>query len=320
MAGFQNVVRWFRKISWVRTIEIYINRVVIPGFDRVPFLIILKFFFKGIVEGYITSRASAIAFSFFLALFPALIFLFSLIPFIPIENFQGELINQIQLLLPKNAYDLVEATLKDLVEHKRTSLLSFGIITTLYFSTNGINSIISAFNLSYHTLAIRTWLSQQITALWLTLSLFLFVITAVTLIIFGQDIIVLLIGKFELLSTVEWFLLFSAKWIIIIALIYFSISLLYYAGPKEKDHWKFFSAGSTLSTVCIILFSLGFAYYVNNFGQYNKLYGSIGTLLVVMVWIYLNCIALLIGYELNAAIKGARTRIMNLSSASLGVI
>lgn len=317
MTLFRKFIQSCRRVYWIRRAEAFVNRVVIPGFDKVPFLIILRFFFKGIIEGYITSRASAIAFSFFLALFPALIFLFSLIPFIPVENFQEELISQIQLLLPKNAYSLVEETLKDLVRHKRTSLLSFGIITTLYFSTNGINSIISAFNLSYHTLVIRNWISQQVTALWLTLSLFLFVITAITLIIFGQDIIGLLINKIELLSTVEWFLLLGAKWAIIIALIYFSISLLYYAGPKEKKHWKFFSAGSTLSTFCIIMFSLAFAFYVNNFGQYNKLYGSIGTLMVVMVWIYLNCIALLIGYELNAAIKGARTRIMNLSNSTI---
>ncbi len=301
----------------VRHLNYFVRKIVLPGFDRVPALIILRFFYNGIVEGYITSRASAIAFSFFIAIFPALIFLFSLIPFIPVENFQDELIRQIEFLLPNNAYSLVENTLEDLVLHKRTSLLSFSIVTTLYFSTNGINSIISAFNLSYHSISVRNWFSQQVTALWLTLTLFLFVITAVLLIIFGQDIISFLIGKVSLLSSLERFLLNAAKWITIIALIYFSISLLYYAGPKEKEHWKFFSAGSTLSTICIIVFSLGFAFYVNNFGQYNKLYGSIGTLLVVMVWIYLNCIALLIGYELNAAIKGARTRIMNLSNSPL---
>tara|TARA_Y100000782_G_scaffold111225_1_gene138834 strand:+ start:12224 stop:13195 length:972 start_codon:yes stop_codon:yes gene_type:complete len=302
---------------WARKLDLLFKKVILPGFDRVPFLVILKFFFKGIVEGYITSRASAIAFSFFLALFPALIFLFSLIPFIPVEHFQDELILQVKLLLPTSAYELVEHTLRDLVKHKRTRLLSFGILTTLYFSTNGINSIISAFNLSYHSVTGRNWLSQQITALWITLVLFLFIITAISLIIFGQDIIVLIVGRFDLLSGLEVFLLNTAKWIVIISLIYFSISMLYYWGPKEKEYWKFFSAGSTLSTLSIILFSIGFAYYVNNFGQYNKLYGSIGTLMVIMVWIYLNCIALLIGYELNAAIKGARSRIMKVQSKPL---
>ncbi len=304
---------WFLNLPLVVRISKFVNQVAIPGFERIPILVIIRFFAKGIVEGYITSRASAISFSFFLALFPSIIFLFSLIPFIPIDGFQEALISQLELFIPATIYELVETTITDLVQHKRTSLLSFGFLTTLYLAANGINSMLSAFNLSYNSLVQRNWISQQLTSLWITLVLFVFVITAVVLILFGQSFIDLLVGRIELLSGLEVVLIQTARWLTILSLLYLSISLIYYQAPGDKTNWKFFSAGSSLATACTLLFSALFAYYLNHFNQYNKLYGSIGTLMAFLFWMYLNFIGLLIGFELNAAILGARKKLRSIA-------
>ena len=294
------------------------KKIILPFFDGLPLYDLLSFFFRGIQEGYITARAASIAFNFFMAMFPAIIFLFSLIPFIPIDNFQGELLIQIKSIFPKNTYQLIDGTLEDLINHKRTNLLSFGFLLTVYFATNGVNSIISAFNLSYHSIDIgtRSWISQQFTAIWLTIVLTFFLILGVGLITFGHYLIEYIAEVFPSTNAFEKFLLGTAKWTIIISFIYFSISFLFYWGPQDKKYWNFFSAGSSLATTFTLLFSSGFAYYVNNFGSYNKLYGSIGTIMVIMFLIYLNCIALLIGYELNAAIKGAKNRIIKFDKSS----
>lgn len=291
-----------------------LKKAKIPGFEGLSLFTVAQFFFKGIQEGYITTRASAIAFNFFMALFPATIFIFSLIPYIPIDHFQENLLNYINTFLPENTFKSIEETINDLILRKRSSLLSFGFLLTLYFSTNGINAIISAFNMSYHSplIGTRSWISQQITSIWLTLVLIIFLITGIGLTAFGGNIIDYLSSEFTSLDKVEILLIGTAKWIIIIGFIYFSVSLLYYSGPRNTEHWKFFSAGSSTATLFIILFSLGFGTYVNNFDSYNKLYGSIGTLMVIMFWLYLNCIALLIGYEMNAAFKGAKNRYLTI--------
>lgn len=279
------------------------KKIIIPGFNNLPVYTVTVFFIKKLEASELTIFSSYIAFNFFLALFPGIIFLFTLIPYIEIEdiNFHVELLNIFKDLLPVSAYQTVEETLVDIINQPRGGLLSIGFISALYFSTNGINAIIESFNKSYHLSETRTFINQRLVAIGLNFILILFLFTAIILIVVGQIVLNQLGETIIKFSTITFYSLVFLRWLIIIALLLFSISILFYYGPSEKKKWRFISAGSTLATILCIITSLVFAYFINNFGQYNKLYGSIGTLIVIMLWIYFNSLVLLIGFELNAS-------------------
>ncbi|MCF8373908.1 MAG: YihY/virulence factor BrkB family protein [Bacteroidales bacterium] len=282
------------------------KKITLPGFDGVPLYDVVYFFVRGLMEGSLTTRASGIAFSFYLALFPALIFVFTLIPYIPIDNFQIELMSLLQSILPKNAYLTFEETLQDIITNQRGSLLSIGFFAAMIFSTNGFNSMIDAFNATKHTIEVRSWLAQRMISFVLVIIIFTLTLTSVSLIVASQWAMDFLVEHEILKDNFTIILLATGKWIIILALFFFSISFLYFLAPAKKDKFRFISAGSTLATLLTILISVGFSYYINNFGRYNALYGSIGTILVILMWLYLNSITLLIGFELNASIKNAK--------------
>ncbi|PLX10915.1 MAG: hypothetical protein C0594_04225 [Marinilabiliales bacterium] len=137
--------------------------------------------------------------------------------------------------------------------------------------------------------------------------LFLLISIAVSLIIFSGKTLNYFVMKDWMEQNIYYYLITIGNWVIITALFFFAISILYYLAPAKKTRWRFISAGSTLSTVLIIIASIGFSYFVNNFGQYNKLYGSIGTIIVILLWLYFNSLALIIGFELNTSIINARS-------------
>lgn len=282
------------------------KRTALPGFDKMPVYDVMHFFVTGIQKGSMNTRATSLAFSFFLALFPAIIFLFSMIPYVPVPNFQDQLLSLIQNVLPENAYQATRSTIYDIVKHQRGGLLSIGFLTALYFTTNGFMAMMKGFNNSYHAIESRTPGRQRIVAIVLTLIISFLLILATILIIFGQVFTKFLVKKAILKSKTQIFLLTGSKWLIILLVIFLAISFLYYYGPSVKKRWRFISAGSTLATLLSIITSIGFAYFVNNFNQYNKVYGSIGTLIVIMLWIYFNAYILILGFELNASIDNAK--------------
>lgn len=263
----------------------YTKRIALPGFDKMPIFDVADFFFTGIQRGAIVTRAQSLAFSFFLALFPAIIFLFSLIPYIPINNFQNEILKLIQNVLPENAYSSVRTTIVDIIQIQRGGLLSIGFIMALYFTTNGFMTMMRGFNSSYHVVESRTPFQQRKVAVVLTFILSTLVIIATTLIIFSEFATKYLVTHSILKSKTQVFLIMFGKWTVVLALFFFAISFLYYYAPAVKKTYRFISAGSTLATFLSAFVSTGFAYFVNNFGQYNKIYGSIGTLIVIMLWI-----------------------------------
>lgn len=289
---------------WER-ILIKAKKVTLPGFDRMAIYDVMVFFWRSIVDGSLSTRASAIAFSFFMALFPAIIFLFTVIPYIPIENFQNELFLLIKDIVPANAFMAIEETVLDILTQQRGDLLSLGFLMALIFSTNGFVSMMSAFDASLHSFERRTWISQHLIALFL-LAIFSILITiAIALITSGQHFINYLVINGYLKDHFTIYMLSIGKWFVILFLFFMANSSLYYLAPAKKTKWRFISAGSTLSTVLCVATFVGFSYYINNFGQYNKLYGSIGTLLVIMVLMYLLSMILLVGFELNASINEA---------------
>lgn len=285
------------------------EKVSLPFFDGVPLYDVSLFFWRSIVNGAITTRASAIAFSFFIALFPFLIFLFTLIPYIPIENFQVELMILIQDLVPASTYDTIEGTLTDIITQPRGDLLSFGFFAALIFSTNGLASMMSAFDATVHSIYRRSWVSQRIAAVVLLFILSVMLTIVISLLTGGQVFLQYLLDHNILHDRFMIYLLTLGKWIVILSLFFFGYSFLYYMAPAKKTKWRFISAGGTLATVLSVFAFVGFTFYINNFSQYNKLYGSIGTLLIVLLLMYVMSLILLVGFELNASIYQAHRKI-----------
>jgi len=282
-----------------------ISKLVLPGFDGIPISHVITFVIKGFRKGVLVTRASSIAFNLLIALLPASIFLFTLIPFIPIPNFQEELIKLFENILPSNVFNFLEITIIDIVTHKSGGLLIVMLFATIIFATNGIHAVIHAFVVSAHSFKTRSWLNQRKISIVLLIIVILMISTSGFLVIFGKLLVNRLVELHFIERNLVIYILIFLKWILIILLLFLAISFLYYLAPAKKTGFKFFSAGSTLATLLFILTSLGFSAYVNNFGPYNKLYGSIGTLMVVLIWLYLNSIAILIGFELNVSIKAA---------------
>jgi len=290
---FLSLIEWSKKMNF-------------PGFDRLPLYYVVSFFIRAIQKEEITMRASSLAFNYLMAIFPALIFLFTLIPYIPIENFQDEIFKLLQEVLPYNAFEATKSTIEDILKQQRSGLLSLGFVLSLYYSTNGIIAMMTAFNNSYSSAETRSEWQKRLIALGLIVILSTMVFAAVSLIIFGGTAINMLVEYGWLKGSLTITLIQIGVWLIIFLLFFFAYSFLYYYGPSKRMKYRFISAGSTLATLLTIISSLGFAYFVNNFGQYNKLYGSIGTLIVVMLWLYITSLVLLIGFELNASISRAR--------------
>jgi membrane protein len=283
------------------------EKISLPFFDGVPLYDVALFFWHSIVKGSITTRASAIAFSFFIAFFPFILFLFTLIPYIPIENFQNELFQLIQEFVPESTFATIEDTVTDIIMRPRGGLLSLGFIVALVFSTNGLASMMSAFDATVHSIIRRSWLSQRLAAIFLLIILSVLLTIAVALITGGQIAISYLRENDIIRDSFTVFLLTFGKWVVIVLLLFFANSFLYYMAPAKKTKWRFISAGSTLATILNIFALLGFSFYINNFSQYNKLYGSIGTLLILLFLMYVMSLILLIGFELNASIYQAHT-------------
>jgi len=286
-------------VSWSR-------QFIFPGFDGVPLYDVTRFFWSGITKGSIGLRASAFSFNFFLSLFPAIIFFFTIIPYIPIPHFQDTLMQTMQDIIPDRVYQTVQSTLVDVIKQPHGGLLSLGFVLAMYFSTNGINSLILAFNQSIHQQETRPFYIQQMVAMLLVFIISIIIIIAISLITIGPPVLRFLVEYGIIQDNFTYLLIGIIRWLVIIGMFLFAFSFLYYLAPAGKTKFRFISAGSTLSTILTIAASIGFNYYVNNFSKYNTLYGSIGTLMIVMIWINFNAFVVLIGFELNASIRGAK--------------
>ncbi len=306
MPPYKQLSNWFLSLIPVVWILNTSKRIVLPGFNGVPIYDVAVFFIRGLTEGYITSRAAAISYSVFLAIFPFLIFLFSIIPFIPIDNFQQQLLRIIQDFMPKMAYESVKETIVDIITRPRSSLLILNLILTLYFSTNGVNSLIEAFNNTYHDHESRKSYIQYLVSVSIVLLNSILLIIAIGLMTFGSALLTWILPDIIEDSAIILILLETLRWMIILGLLLMAISLIYYLAPARHKNFHFFSAGSLLATFLIVITTLGFNFWVDNFSSYNALYGSLGTLMIVLVWIYINAISLIVGFELNASIRIAK--------------
>lgn len=276
---------------------------VLPGFSPLPIYTVATFFFKEIKNDSLINKASSLAYNFMLAIFPGIIFLFTIIPYIPKRiDFQDTLMALLATVLPKNAFIALETTINEIVNIQNGSLLSIGFILSLFFATNGIHNLMKAFNKSSLVVETRTWLKQRMVAVILTLIIALSLILCITAMAMGELLIYTLKKEIHYEGSLTIHIIQLIRWALLGILYFITVSILYRYGPAHAKKWKFFSAGSWLATILAFLTIWGFSFYINNFSSYNKIYGSIGTLIVIMIWLYLNSLILLVGFELNASV------------------
>jgi membrane protein len=265
------------------------------------------------MDDEILDRANGVAFNFILAIFPAIIFLFTLIPYI--TDFYPEINTEsiMQFLgdqIPASMYNVISTTLTDIISIQRGGLLSFGFIFSLYLSTNGMMALMRAFNACYRTTENRGAIKTRLIATGLTINMAIALFLAVVLLVVGQlalEYVITHLPEFKWLDTSSFtvFVLFALRFLALFFAFFLAISFVYYFGPAIHYNWRFFSVGSVLATLLSLAVSYGFSFYITNFGTYNKVYGSIGALIALMVLIQLITIVLLVGYEVNTSIHDA---------------
>ena len=263
------------------------------------------FFYRGVTKNSINLRASAISFDFMMALAPALIFLFTLIPYLPIPHLQQTVMETIHSVLPENAFLTVQSTVEDIMSRHQGGLLSISFLFSVFFASNGMITLMRAFNQSVLVTETRSNFKLRLISLLLVVIVTLIMILAAGIQVLSYFIINAITTKLSADPFWLHLMLLLAKYIILIALLFSVYSFIYYLAPAKRGMYRFVSAGSTLSTVVFLIIMEIFTYVINHFGHYNKVYGSLGTMVVIFLWININAIILLIGFELNASIYTA---------------
>ena len=296
----------------VQKLNAWAKETSLPGFFKVPIYDVIVFVRNEIKRFDIVTRANSMTFSFFLSLFPSLILILSLLPFFSEyflsflpnagQDFFPTLENQLLSILPGNAGEMVFDTLDDLANNRRPELLSIGFLLAMFFASNGMMSMMRAFEkANMETFKKRSPIRKRMVGIALTFILGGLLSASSILLILGNTFLKTLdtVFEFNVLSELS---ISSLRYLAIIILFYFGIAFIYRFGVPTRRRISLFSPGTTLASILCIVISLAFSFYVDNFNTYNKLYGSIGTIMALMLWIQMNCIALLIGFELNASI------------------
>ncbi|RAJ05261.1 membrane protein [Chitinophaga skermanii] len=276
---------------------------ILPGFEGAVLYDVVKFFLQEIKTRSLTDRAAAISFNFLLAIPPFFIFLFTLVPFIPLQNIEPTLYDLAKSLTPNySSYLVVREMIHDFLYTHRNGLLSIAFLIGFYYSSNGVMGILRSFEKMLPGFKKRTWWQNRLTAFKLTSLLVLLVLITLILTITQGSILTWILEKLHITDNITRVMIGAVRWAIIVALFFFIISFIYRFGPATTKKWKYITPGAVVAAVSMIVVTLGFSFYVTNFGNYNKIYGSIGTILVLMLYIYLNSFILLIGFELNTSI------------------
>lgn len=290
------------RIPVLRSLARLLKKIKLPWLQGLSLYDLLELYGLGIVEGALTYHASAIAFSFFMALFPFALFILNLIPYIPIEGFQSDFLQFVKEGVPPNTYDAIYKIINDILNNSHSGLLSSGFILSIFLMANGLNGILGGFESSRHVLIKRGFINQYIVSLGMSLILsVLLIVTVATIVVFE-----VIIQKTVFNDQVQ--LIILGRYAFVILMILVTTSVLLKFGTKHFKDSAFISIGSVFTTILIILDSYIFGIWVIRFSKYNELYGSIGTLLILMFYIWINCMILLLGFELNASINKLRLK------------
>ena len=301
------------RIPVVNLVVRFLKKIKLPGFEGLSIYDLMEMYVVGIIEGALTTRASSIAFSFFTAIFPFLLFIIIIIPEIPIDGFQDKFLTFLDTFLPPQTSEFFNHNIFENISVKSGSLFSTVFLLSMFLMANGVSAVFSGFEHSYHDQLSRGFFKQYLYAFGVALILAFLVVLTVGVLAFTQIYVITplyenISGEEIESSTTGLFWLNTAKYVFSTIMVYIATATLYYFGTKEGRKSKFFSIGALFTTLLILLTSYLFGVYIENFSQYNELYGSIGALLILLFYLWLNSNIILLGYELNASLQQLRRK------------
>lgn len=318
-----DIAAWQRYLGehpvWVGFLQ-YLKDNSAIGFHGVPIYDVIIFVYHEAMRDDLFTRANSVAFSFFLSLFPTLLTIFTLLPFLinflaiwfpSLNNLNETLFEEISGIMPSASKEFVVGFVQEITSthSARPALLSFGFLLALYFSSNGMLAMMQAFDKSYvKTFKRRNFLKKRLIATGLTLLIGLFIVASATFVILG-DVILNWLTEVTNLTAATAILLSILRWVIMLTLYYITIGTIYRYGAATIKRFSYFSPGVTLATLLSLATSVAFSFYIDGFDRYDtytKFYGSIATVIIVMLWLQFNALILIIGFELNAAIAVKR--------------
>lgn len=294
---------WLIGPKRVAQLESWSKSVSFPGFSGVPLYNIATFIYKELKRDDIMTRANSIAFSFFLSLFPFIIFVLPLISILPwvekkIEDFEGNLDG----VVPDYAIKYFSEVVDGINPEGIFSFQGVGFVFAVFFASSGMLTLMFGLDKSYEvSFKSRSYLKKRWVAFNLTFLLSIILIIAIVFIVIGQNYIHSLTSDINI-SFIQSLLLTISKWLVVFLLFYTVITIIYRYGPSIYRPLKFINPGALVATVFSVLATFGFVYFLNNFGKYNEIYGSIATLIIILLWLQINCFIILAGFELNASI------------------
>lgn len=290
--------------SWpvIRPAFALAKRIQLPWLSGFSLYDLLELYIVGIIKSGLGQRAAAISYNFFMAMFPFLLFILNLIPFIPLEDFQTTFMQFLARSIPPKTYDFVAFTVHDILSKSNNSLLSWGGFLSVILSANGINALLGTFQsgATYKRGFFRQWLVSLAIA-----------ITLVVILLFTIAFLVFLEVKLHQLRITDYLdqyvpLVSTSRFLFVGLMLLSMYSIIFKYGTKRSYKRSFISVGSVFTTLLFIVSSYLFGIWVINFNNYNELYGSISTVLILMFYIWINCLVLLLGFELNTAIERAK--------------
>lgn len=270
----------------------------------IKFTVLLRRVFKEASEDNVSAYAAALAYYFMFSLFPFFLFLAALLAYIPIPDLMERIVGSLAEFVPGAASEMMSNTIENLLSETRGSLLSLGIFLSLWAASSAIVAVADSLNRAYGVKEGRPFWKVRLMAIVMTIGIAILIIVSMTLLVLGPQLGHWLsdyLGAGTAFDFVWWLM----RWPVAVVLMIIAIALIYYFVPDVEQDWRWITPGSVFAVLIWIAMSLGFAYYVNNFGQYDKTYGSIGAVIILLTWLYLSGLALLIGGEINAEIEHA---------------
>ncbi len=301
----------FARILRVLTVRKFIHvsrKIHFPGFEGLSLWETMFFFFYSVRKGFIGTRASALAFHFFLAMIPFGLVMVVLSDSLRFFDLEHDVIPILASFIPKELFDHFMENVTQFHNSTVSSIASVGFLVALYFTSNGFSVMIRSFNHSQMKFQKRQWLSIRITSFLLVLAFVVGILVLFLTMVYSRKMLNSWGAESEFINDYQQGIFLAIAVVIATAALYFGIALLYTFGPSKRKTFRFFSAGATLATLMIILISKGYTLYIQHLARFDELYGSVGTIMILMLWIYLMSFALLIGFELNASIHGAIRR------------
>lgn len=301
------MVQRIKKSRLARLADYFVHNTTLPGNKGVPIYDVVEYLLRGIFDGKLLRAAKGLAFSFLMAIPPLLIFMFTLIAFLPFDGLQDELLFQLQDIVPQKIFEPISNTINDVMGHKHTNLLSLGFVFSIIVAANAINGMIMYF--ADRNNERRKFVTRYPICILLVFLLYFMVVLVLILLIGYKTILMWLFKRGILIpGSFTHIVIGIGRWVILVFMALLTLSSVYYIIPLKKQRVGFFSIGALFATLMFILLSWGFKVYLANFNRYNLLYGSIGTVLLIMLWLYLNCLVIMLGYELNTAILNGQLK------------